>query len=148
MYTFSRWVAMPENRSAWMAVQRVADCVCSDRQRRETNPLFLHGPAGTGKTHLVSALAGDVTRRRLDRIVRFVSADELTAALRPATDQASETERQELVTSFLRCDLLLSNDVGRLVPGVSESLVALLDQRLARHLQMVFTASVGPAHLH
>jgi len=147
MYTFSRWVAMPENRSAWIAVQRVADCVCSDRQRRETNPLFLHGPAGTGKTHLVSALVGDVTKRRLDRIVRIASGDELAAALRPSADQTSETDRQELVTSFLRCDLLIVDDVGHLVPGVSESLVALLDQRLARHLQMVFTASVGPARL-
>jgi chromosomal replication initiator protein len=147
MYTFSRWVAMPENRSAWIAVQRAAECVCGDRQRRESNPLFLHGPAGTGKSHLVTALVAAVIKRRLDRIVRFVSADELTAALRSATDQASETDRQEFVGSLLRCDLLVVDDVRRLDPSISEGLVALIDHRLARQLQMVFAASVGPAHL-
>jgi chromosomal replication initiator protein len=147
MYTFSRWVAMPENRSAWIAAQRVAQCVCSDRQRRETNPLFVHGPAGTGKTHLISALVADVTKRRLDRVVRSVSADELTSALRPATDAKLEADRQELLVSLLHCDLLVVDDVRRLAPSVSEGLVALIDQRLSRHLQMVFTATAGPAHL-
>src|SRR5438552_1706459 len=69
MQTFARWVATPENRSARLSMGRVADGVCSGRSRRESNPLFLHGPAGTGKTHLVAALAHELAARRPDLTV-------------------------------------------------------------------------------
>src|SRR5262249_15296450 len=47
--TFARFIAAPENRAAFLAAQDVAQCVCSRRSQRRTNPLFLHGPPGTGK---------------------------------------------------------------------------------------------------
>ena len=61
MQIHSRWVATSENRSASVAVKRVADCACSDKTRRAVNPLFLHGPPGTGKTLLISTLVAEVT---------------------------------------------------------------------------------------
>jgi chromosomal replication initiator protein len=107
----------------------------------------LHGPSGTGKTDLVAALVTEVTKRRLDRIVRIVSADEFSAAMRPGADTASEGDAEEFLASLLRCDLLVVEDVRHLAPAAGERLVGLIDQRAARQLQMVFTASVGPARL-
>src|SRR5215471_1017385 len=77
MYTFVRWVRTVENRSAFLAVRRVAECLCAGRPCRDANPLFLHGPAGTGKTHLVSALAAEVARHRPDLVAVVVPSDEL-----------------------------------------------------------------------
>src|SRR5665213_807841 len=70
MQTLAQWVSLPENRSAWAAVERIADCVIGRPLRSLTlparltfNPLFLHGPAGVGKTHLVAGLAARVVER-------------------------------------------------------------------------------------
>src|SRR5947199_208655 len=55
--TFARFVAAPQNRSALLAVQEVAACVCSGRPRRTINPLFLHGTPGTGRLALLQEKA-------------------------------------------------------------------------------------------
>ena len=52
MHSFQNWVSLPENQSARAAVARVAEGVCQRRVRLSVNPLFLHGPSGTGKSHL------------------------------------------------------------------------------------------------
>ena len=56
MQTFAQWISLPENRSAQTAVERVADALRARRSPRAFNPLFLHGPSGGGKSHLVAAL--------------------------------------------------------------------------------------------
>src|SRR6266581_1331473 len=71
--TFARWVSTPENRSARIAVDRVAEATCALPAGRTDNPLLLHGPAGIGKTHLVSALVTEVIRRRPDLVVSMIS---------------------------------------------------------------------------
>jgi chromosomal replication initiator protein len=138
MYTFTHWVTTPENRFACVAVRRVADCVASRRRRRTVNPLFLHGPAGTGKTHLVNALAADVTRRCPDLIV----------CLLPAADcRPEETPADEWLAAARECDLLVIEDVQHLPERSTEALVGVIDDRQARGRQMVFTASPGPGQL-
>ena len=131
-HTFARWVSVPENRLALLAVQRVAECVGADRQRRTINPLFLHGPSGTGKTHLVSALSAEVTRRRLDAVVSVLPSREL------------ETEEMH---HEMPGDLLVVEDLQHLRATGSERFVQMFDDRLARQQQMVFTANVGPGQL-
>jgi len=84
MYTFAGWVPLPENRSATAAVRAVAECVSSGGPRRTVNPLFLHGPAGAGKTHLVSALVGEVTRRRPELTVTVLPAGDVAELFREA----------------------------------------------------------------
>jgi chromosomal replication initiator protein len=139
MYTFTHWVTTPENRFARAAVQRVANCVASRRRRRAVNPLFLHGPSGTGKTHLVSALVAEVTRRCPDLIV----------CLLPAADCRRDAPQQpdDWRTAARECDLLVVEDVQHLPGHAAEALAGVIDDRRARGKQMVFTASQGPAQL-
>jgi chromosomal replication initiator protein len=137
MYTFTHWVTTPENRFARSAVRRVADCVATGR--RAANPLFLHGPAGTGKTHLVGALAAEVMRRCPDLIVCLMPA----ADCRPESPQQPE----EWPATARECDLLVIEDVQHLPARAVEPLVGVIDARRARGRQMVFTGSEGPGQL-
>src|SRR5450432_3031492 len=67
--TFARFVATPETRAAWCAVRDVADGTHS--------LVFLHGPPGAGKSHLVHALAGEVAHQRPTCVVALLQASEL-----------------------------------------------------------------------
>src|SRR5262245_27187906 len=77
--TFARFISVPENRSGLVAVKRLAACLGSRRRPRIVNPLYLHGPAGTGKTCLVAALIETITRRAPGLVVTAVTAGDLTS---------------------------------------------------------------------
>src|SRR4051812_5908437 len=115
--TFARFVPTPENRAALLAVRDVARSVCG-RRRPLQNPLFLHGPTGTGKTHLAAALVEQVTRRRPN----------LAVAVLPASDLTREGEGLPSPD----CDLAVVEDLQHLPPQAVETLVRLLDAWQAR----------------
>jgi chromosomal replication initiator protein len=139
MYTFTHWITTPENRLDRAAVWRVVGCVAGRHRRLAVNPLFLHGPVGTGKTHLVNALAASVTHRCPDLIVNLLPA----ADCRPDSPQQPD----EWSAPARECDLLVLEDVQHLPPRAVEALVGIIDDRRARGRPMVFTASGGPGQL-
>lgn len=140
MQTWANWVALAENESARLAVERVADCVCGRGPRRTINPLFLYGPPGAGKSHLVSALLADVAQRSPDLQTALLSAGDFEALL------FAEGEREELKAAR-KADLLVIEDVQHLPARVEESFVHVLDRGLSRGQQLVCTAAAGPAQL-
>jgi chromosomal replication initiator protein len=140
MQTFANWIALTENEAARLAVERVADCICGRGPRRAINPLFLYGPAGSGKSHLVSALLAEVTQRSPDLQVALLAAGDFEALSLPDSDRE---ERKALRQS----DLLIVEDVQHLPARVEEAFVHLVDRGLARGQQLVCTALAGPAQL-
>lgn len=140
MQTWANWIALAETESARLAVERVADCVCSRRSRRTINPLFLYGPAGAGKSHLVSALLAEVIRRAPDLQTALLGAGDFEAL---AFAEGDCEERK----AARKADLLILEDVQHLSARVEETFVHLMDRGLARGQQLVFTAWTGPAQL-
>jgi len=159
MQTFANWIALAENEAARLAVERVADCVCGRGPRRSINPLFLYGPAGAGKSHLVSALLTEVTQRSPDLQVALLAAGDFEALLASRERQRPEERspvadapgspdgiREELKAAR-QADLLIVEDVQHLPARVEEAFVHIMDRGLARGQQLVFTALAGPAQL-
>jgi len=143
MNTFTHWIETPENLPATKAIRRVSQCLRGRRKRREINPLFLHGPAGIGKTHLVSALVAEVAGECPDVVAAVLTASDFNLALRPDADP----DRPQLLQDAHRADLLVLEDLQHLDARSSEALVGVLDDRQRRQLQMVFTATSGPGQL-
>jgi chromosomal replication initiator protein len=121
----SRFVPLPENRAARLAVRRFARGFA-----RGPGLLTLHGPPGTGKSHLLTTLVAAVTRAAPDR----------TALTLPAADEPDWPAARA-------CDLLLVEDLHHLSAAGGEALTGLLDFRLARRRPAVCTATAGPGQL-
>jgi chromosomal replication initiator protein len=136
MQTFAGWVTLPENHTAQAAAEHVADCVASGRPRRAVNPLVLHGPAGTGKSHLAAALAAAVASRAPDRFVHS----------RPAADFGPADAGDDLA-ALRTADLVVVEDLQHLPERSADALAGLLDRGIARGQQWVVTAAAGPGHL-
>jgi len=168
--TFARFVATPENRAAWLAVQEVAAGFqgpayaaaesggagepegLSPRRKQEVAPiLMLHGPAGSGKTHLVHALVAAVTQQRPDLVVTVLAAGDLIRAEQPTLfvgEEGTATVAQVAGLEEARhCDLLIVEDLQHLHCRAAETLVQLMDYLDARRRPMVFTANAGPQRL-
>ncbi|MFL5901884.1 MAG: chromosomal replication initiator protein DnaA [Solirubrobacterales bacterium] len=102
-YTFDRFVIGEGNRIAHAAALAVAEA-----PSEAYNPLFLHGPPGLGKTHLLVAIANYLALCAPGLGVRYATAEtftgEFVAALR--TQGAEEFKRR-----YRDLDVLLVDDV-------------------------------------
>lgn len=140
--TFARFVSVPENRSALAAVQQVAADLVA-RRPVSTNPLYLYGPAGSGKTHLVTALVEEVSRRLPGVRATVVSAADFVR-FAGTSDEAPEPPALQTARSG---DLLVVEDLQRLPARAAERLVQTLDEALGRGVPVVVTALAGPGQL-
>ena len=102
-YTFDAFVIGSSNRFAHAAAQSVAEIPA-----RSYNPLFIHGDAGLGKTHLLHAIGNYVLENFAGRHVRYVSTEtfmnEFVDAIRNNTTTAFKRRYRE-------CDVLLIDDI-------------------------------------
>jgi chromosomal replication initiator protein len=102
-HAFDRFVIGPGNRFAHAAALAVAE-LPGDAY----NPLFLHGPPGLGKTHLLGAMAAYMERHHPELTVHHTTAERFTAefvtALRRAGPDAFKRRYRSL-------DALLIDDV-------------------------------------
>jgi chromosomal replication initiator protein len=141
MQTFARWIALPENRLARAAADRVVEAASSKRVARGLNPLFLHGPSGTGKSHLASALIAAVVARTPDCTATQQSAGDLVV---PRNEEQSDDTDPAALRS---ADLVVIDDLQHLPERAFETFVHLLDRGLARGQHWIVTAVEGPARL-
>jgi chromosomal replication initiator protein len=102
-YTFDRFVIGGGNRAAHAAALAVAEA-----PSEAYNPLFLHGPPGLGKTHLLVAVASYLREHAAGLEVRYTTAERFTtefvSALR--NEGAEEFKRR-----YRDLDVLLVDDV-------------------------------------
>jgi len=140
----SHFLAGPENRLVEVVVRSVLD-----QQPNGYNPIVLYGPSGTGKSHLASGLAAEWKARNRRR-VECISAVDFARELADAIEtQAVE----EFRTKYRQAELLVFEDIGRLVNRKSEKLSAqdefvhTLDALIERGAWVIVTSASAPGEM-
>jgi chromosomal replication initiator protein len=107
------------------------------------NPLVLHGPVGTGKTHLLEAIYAGLRRNRPEWHVCFVTSEDFTNRFVHGmrTGQLSGFRKQ-----FRQCDVLLIDDLHFLARkrATQEEFLHTFDAVYADGRQVVATCDCHP----
>ena len=100
-YSFEHFVVGPSNRLAHGGAKAVAG-----EPGQRFNPLFLYGPSGTGKTHLLMAIGAEAERSGIR--CAYVSGEDFTTEfVSSLRDRKTEAFRRKWRT----VDLLLMDDI-------------------------------------
>jgi chromosomal replication initiator protein len=140
-HVFERFVIGPGNRLAHAAALAVAEL-----PGEAYNPLFLHGPPGLGKSHLLGAIAEYLQRNHPERTVHLTTAERFTAefvaALRQQGPDAFKRHYREL-------DALLIDDVQFLEgkPRTEEEFVHTFNALHSAGKQIVLSSDRPPEAL-
>lgn len=104
-YTFDTFIVGRSNEFAYAACTAVA----KDNNGSTYNPLFIHGPSGLGKTHLMNAIANEMKKNNAQLNIIYVTgetfANELIEAIRAKRDTTIFHEK------YRKADVLLVDDV-------------------------------------
>jgi len=100
-YTFDNFVVGSANQLAFAAARNVAE-----NPGKDYNPLFIHGPAGMGKTHLLHAMGNLAASDGLK--VLYVSSEQFTNEMVTAIRKG---QTEEFRTKYRSVDMLLVDDI-------------------------------------
>ncbi len=100
-YNFQNFVVGSSNRLAYSAGQLVAE-----KPGTNYNPLFLYGPAGVGKTHLMWAMYGEIKRLNPDLELLYITIEEFYKSF---VDSVRKSEA--FTNKYREVDVLFVDDI-------------------------------------
>ena len=102
-YTFENFIVGASNKFAHAACIAVAD-----RPAQAYNPLFIYGPSGLGKTHLLYAITNELKRKIHNIRVIYIKGEDFTNQM---IDSMSRQAMTEFRDKYRSCDVLLIDDI-------------------------------------
>ncbi len=102
-YTFENFIVGNSNRFAHAACSAVADYPSKD-----FNPLFIYGPSGLGKTHLLYAITNRMKKRSPGIKIVYIKGDDFTNQM---IESLAQQKMNEFHERYRSCDVLLIDDI-------------------------------------
>ncbi len=102
-YTFENFIVGNSNKFAYSACMAVASTPGS-----VYNPLFIYGPSGLGKTHLMYAVTNEIFKKNPRANLVYIKCEEFTTQL---IDAIMKQKTPEFREKFRRADILLIDDI-------------------------------------
>jgi len=102
-YTFDNFIEGESNRFARAACWKVAN-----NPFNEWNPLFIHGPSGVGKTHLMCAVINEMRRQNPSTRVVYTKGDDF---INDMVRCLAHSDMESFRARYRGCDVLLVDDI-------------------------------------
>lgn len=141
-YTFENFVVGSSNRVAYET-----SLLACRNPAEYYNPLFLYGPSGLGKTHLLFAIINEILDKRPDFKVVYITCEEFTNLLIDSISK--KTDPMEFRSKFRNLDFLLVDDIQFLMgkKAVQEEMFHTFEALFNRGKQIVFASDKQPSEL-
>ena len=146
-YTFENFVVGKSNNMAHAAAKAVANKDFSQPDLNNIyNPLFIYGPSGVGKTHLLYAITNRILERYPDKKIVLISSEEFTNQLVDAIQKKTTAQFRDKYRSV---DVLLIDDIqfaaGRI--SVQEELFNTFNAIYEAKKQIILTSDRPPQEI-
>ena len=140
-FTFDNFVVGPSNRfahSACIAVTNIPGQVY--------NPLFLYGPPGVGKTHLLYAIANGIRKQNPGANIVYIKGDQFTNELIEAIKNGKNIEFR---SKYREADLFLVDDIQFIAgkESTQEEFFHTFNKLYEEHKQIVLTSDRKPSEM-
>ena len=137
-YTFDNFIVGNSNKFAHAACIAVAD-----KPAMDYNPLFIYGPSGLGKTHLLSAVVNKIKMKKPDTKVIYIKGDDFTNQM---VESLSKHEMPEFHNKYRNCDILLIDDIQFIAGKTStqEEFFHTFNTLYEEHKQIILTSDRPP----
>ena len=140
-FTFDSFVVGPSNRFAHGAAIAV-----TNNPGQVYNPLFIYGPPGVGKTHLLYAIANNIRKANPDANIVYIKGDQFTNELISAIQSGKNIEFR---SKYREADLFLIDDIqfiaGR--DSTQEEFFHTFNTLYENHKQIVMTSDRKPSDM-
>lgn len=141
-YTFKTFVKGISNKAAL----NVAKAIAKKPDQQTFNPLFLYGPSGVGKTHLVSAIGHEIYENFLDKRVLFVSANLFKTQYQ---DAYLHNTINDFMHFYQSVDVLIVDDVHEINSAKSQrAFFHIFNHLQLNGRQIILTCDKAPVELH
>ena len=140
-FNFDNFVVGPSNRFAHGAAIAV-----SKTPGQVYNPLFLYGPPGVGKTHLLYAIANGIRKKKPDAKIVYIKGDEFTNELILAIQNGKNIEFR---SKYREADLFLIDDIQFIAgkEATQEEFFHTFNKLYEEHKQIVMTSDRKPSDM-
>ena len=140
-FTFENFVVGPSNRFAHSAAIAV-----SKTPGQVYNPLFIYGPPGVGKTHLLYAIANGIRKQNPNANIVYIKGDQFTIELIEAIQKGKNIEFR---SKYREADLFLIDDVQFIAgkEATQEEFFHTFNKLYEENKQIVMTSDRKPSDM-
>jgi len=140
-FSFENFVVGPSNRFANGAAIAV-----TNNPGQVYNPLFIYGPAGVGKTHLLYAIANGIRKANPNANIVYIKGDQFTNEL---IDAIKSGKNIEFRSKYREADLFLIDDIQFIAgkESTQEEFFHTFNKLYEEHKQIVMTSDRKPSDM-